>query len=131
MMGRPRGFWSERPRHGQEDARLLAVARLHALRALPYAALRARAARPAEVELVRALSGVTYRRRTAVKRFRRRGDEELRITIQVTTGGLLGRLNPLAEEVVLALPDGQMVGEYTLAAEGSDPRRYQWPTRDR
>jgi len=40
-----------------------------------------------------------------------------------------GRLNPLAEEMVLATPGGEMVGEYTLASEGNDARRYDWRNR--
>jgi hypothetical protein len=94
-MARLRGFWSERPRRGRDDARLLAAERLHALRHMPYAELRARAGRGAEVEDVAAPSGERFHRRTSVKR------------------------------LVLATPDGDMVGEYTMASEGNDPRRYR------
>jgi hypothetical protein len=51
----------------------------------------------------------------------------VRIHIRVDDGSLLGRLNPLAEEIVLATPDGEMVGEYTMAGEGNDPHRFRPP----
>ncbi len=130
MRGRA-GFWSQRRRGGQEDAGLLLAARLHELRHTPYAQLVERAARPTEVEEVQGTSGEAYERRTSVARHTRGGGEELRITVQVARGSLLGRLNPLAEEVVLATPDGEMFGEYTMASEGTTPRRYDWPGRDR
>jgi hypothetical protein len=121
-MSKPKGFWSDRDREGQDDARLLATEQLHALRQLPYAELRARADRDTQVEDVTALSGEPYQRRTSVKRLTRGGEEELRITVQVTTGSLLGRLDLLAEQIVVATPDGEMVGDYTMASEGNDPR---------
>jgi hypothetical protein len=126
-MSERRGFWSERLRAGEDDARLLAAERLHDLRQLPYSRLRERAERDAEIEQVAGMAGEAFRRRTTVKRFVHAGEEELRVTIQVTRASLLGRLNPLAEEVVTATPDGQMVGDYTLAGEGNDPRRYAVP----
>ncbi len=129
-MGERAGFWSQRRRGGQEDAGLLVAERLHALRHVPYDDLVRRAARPAEVEEVRGTSGERLRRRTTVARHTRGGQEELRVTVQVTRGSWLGRLNPLAEEAVLATPDGEMVGEYTMASEGTTPRRYDWPRRD-
>ena len=63
----------------------------------------------------------------SVKRISRGDAEELRVHVSVFGLGLLARLNPLAEQVLLATPDGEMVGEYTLASEGNDPRRYQMP----
>jgi hypothetical protein len=126
-MSERRGFWSERLRAGEDDARLLAAERLHDLRQLPYARLRDRADRDAEIEQVAGLSGDAFRRRTAVKHFVRGGEEELRVTIQVTRASPLGWLCPLAEEVVTATSDGEMVGDYTLAGEGNDPRRYAIP----
>jgi hypothetical protein len=47
----------------------------------------------------------------------------------VLRGGRLRRLNPLAEQLLIATPDGEMVGDYTLAREGHDARRYQPPRR--
>ncbi len=125
-MGERKGFWSDRPRKGQEDARLLAVARIHELRQLSFAELRRRAAGDAEVELLPGLSGGRYRRRTAIGRYTRGGEEELRITVQVMRPTWLGRLNPLAEHLIIATPDGEMTGEYTMASEGNDPRRYRF-----
>ena len=55
------------------------------------------------------------------------GDAEERVHVSVVGLGRLARLNPLAEQVLLATPDGEMVGEYTLASEGNDPRRYEMP----
>jgi hypothetical protein len=55
--------------------------------------------------------------------------EELRILVQVDDGARLGRLSPPAEDLILATPDGGMVGEYTLVGEGHDPRRYGLPRR--
>ena len=66
-----------------------------------------------------------------MKRFPRGGEEELRITVQVTTGSPLGRLDPLAERVVVSTPHGEMVGDYTMASEGNDPRRFEWRSRHR
>jgi hypothetical protein len=110
-----RGFWSERPRAGREDARLLAIERLHALRRCPYAALRERADRVAEVEEVTGPTGERLERRTSVKRLWRGGAEELAVCVQVRAPTLLGRLSPLAEELVIATPDGQMAHDDTTA----------------
>jgi hypothetical protein len=52
------------------------------------------------------------------------------VLVRVDTGTILGRLNPLAETLVLATPDGQMVGDYTMASEGNDPCRYRFPGED-
>jgi hypothetical protein len=104
-----RGFWSERPRAGREDARLLAVERLHALRQCSYAALGERADRVAAVEEVTGPSGERFERRTSVKRLWRGGAEELAVCVQVRAPTLLGRLSPLAEELVIATPEGGMV----------------------
>ena len=128
-MSERRGFWSPRSCRGRDDAQLLAAERVHALRQLPYETLRGSAERGAQVERVAGLSGQGYERRTTVKRFSRGGIDELRITVQVSSGSWLGRLNPLAEEAILMGPDGEMVGEYTMASEGNDPRRYRWPSR--
>ena len=98
---------------------------MHELRQLPYPELRARAGREPEVEQVEGMGGEPFRRRTAIERATRGGEEELRILVQVHRGRL-GRLNPLAEELIVATPDGEMTGDYTLASEGNDPRRYRW-----
>jgi hypothetical protein len=120
-----RGFWSRRPRKGREDAALLGAARVHDLRHTPYAELRDAARRPPDVEQVRGPSGEAFERRTSIRRFTRGGQEELRIAVRVTSGrSWRSRLDPLAEEVVLATPDGEMTGEHTLASAGSDPRRF-------
>ena len=124
-----RGFWSIRPRRGIEDAGLIAAGRLHELRQETYAALRARSSASWLVNDVAGPDGVPYKLRTRIKRFRWNGDEELRIVIRVDRGTLLSRLNPLADELIIATPDGEFVGEYTLASEGNDPRRYSFPTR--
>lgn len=126
-MAEHRGFWSERPRKGGDDAQLLIAERVHELRHAGYEELRRRAATDVEVEDVSGLDGTPYKRRTAVKRMSRDGAEELRVHASVVGRGRLARLNPLAEQVVLATPDGEMSGEYTLASEGNDPRRYQMP----
>jgi len=78
------------------------------------------------VEYVSGPDGERYERRTSVRRGTRGRAEELRILVQVQRGGRFGRLNPLAEELILATPDGEMTGEYTLAGEGNDPRRYRF-----
>ena len=130
-MSERKGFWSKRRRPGQEDARLLAAERVHALRQLSFDELRARAESGAEVEQLAGVSGGRFRRRTTVKRFTRDGREELRVVVAVDRGGLRGRLNPLAEELIVATPDGEMTGEYTMASEGNDPRRYDMPGRER
>jgi len=114
------GFWSKRYRKGADDAELLVAERLHELRQLPFAAL---ASRAHEVEEVSGTEGRRYQRVTSIKR---RG-EDLRILVQVRKPSRFGRLNPLAEEMVIATPEGEMVGEYTLASEGNDPRRFDWP----
>jgi hypothetical protein len=125
-MGERKGFWSERPRRGQQDARLLALERVHALRALSFGELRRRAGREAEIEAVSGLSGERFRRRTAIVPITRDGAEELRISVRVTTPSWFGRLNPLAEILLIATPDGEMTSEYTMASEGNDPRRYRF-----
>ena len=127
MMAEQRGFWSERPRKGGDDAQLLVAERVHELRHAGYEELRRRAGTDPEVEDVSGLDGKPYKRRTSVKRMSRDGGEELRVRVSVVGRGRLARLNPLAEQVVLATPDGEMFGEYTLASEGNDPRRYRMP----
>ncbi|MBV9335391.1 MAG: hypothetical protein JO262_00975 [Solirubrobacterales bacterium] len=126
-MAEERGFWSERPRKGGDDAHLLLTERLHDLRHAGYEELLRRADSDTEVEDVTGLDGKRYQRRTSVKRVSRGSAEELRVHVSVVRRGRLARLNPLAEQVLLATPDGEMVGEYTLASEGNDPRRYQMP----
>lgn len=126
-MDEPKGFWSDRPRTGQEDARLLAAERIHELRQLPYGELRRKAEDDAEVEELSGLSGERYRRHTSIKRLHRGGEEELHIKVRVDDGSLLGRLDPLADDLIIATPDGEMVGDYTMASEGNDPRRYRFP----
>lgn len=114
-----RGFRSERPRAGREDARLLAVERLAELRRCPYAALRERADAVAEVETVTGASGEGFERRTSVKRLWRGGAEELAVCVQVRAPTLLGRLSPLAEELAIATPDGGMSPESPSAPPGA------------
>jgi hypothetical protein len=126
-MAEQRGFWSERPRKGGDDAELLVAERVHQLRHLGYDELRRRSGAATEVEDVSGPDGKRYERRTSVKRISRGGGEELQVHVSVVGGGRLSRLNPLAEELLLATPDGEMVGEYTLASEGNDPRRYGMP----
>ncbi|MBV9195256.1 MAG: hypothetical protein JO168_14015 [Solirubrobacterales bacterium] len=126
-MAERRGFWSNRPRKGGDDAQLLVAERVHDVRHVGYDELRRRAAAGTEVEEVSGPDGKRYQRRTSVKRMSRGADEELRIHISVVGGGRLARLNPLVETVLLASPDGEIVGDYTLAGEANDPRRYQWP----
>ncbi len=75
------GFWSQRPRPGQDGAGPLVAERLLDLRQVPDGELVERAARPAQVE-----------------------------------------------EVVLATPDGAMVGDCTMASEGNAARRYGRPS---
>lgn len=67
------------------------------------------------------LSGERLVRRTTVRRFERGGQEELRVTVRVDDGSRLGRLDPLAEDAVIATPDGQVVGDSTLASVGKRP----------
>jgi hypothetical protein len=122
-----RGFELERSRTERDDARVLAAARVSELRRVSFDELCSHAdSDPQQVEQIAGASGWPYRRRTSIKRLSR-GGEELRILVQVDNGTRLGRLNPLAEEVILATPDGEMVGEYTIASEGDAPRRYGWP----
>jgi hypothetical protein len=121
-----RGFWTPGRRKGSDDAQILAAERVHELRQTPYAEMRERAGRDPEVEYVDGPDGGRYERRTSIQRGTRGGAEELRILVQVQRGGRFGRLNPLAEELVIATPDGEMTGEYTLASEGNDPRRYRF-----
>lgn len=121
-MGGVKGFWSDR-RKGREDAQVLAVERLHELRQRSYEQLEGEA----RTEEVTGLSGEPYRRRTSVQAGTRGGEEELRVTVAVMKPSWLGGLNPLAQLTVIATPDGEMVGDYTLASEGNDPRRYRFP----
>jgi hypothetical protein len=46
--------------------------------------------------------------------------------VQVDDGSLWGRLRPLVEDLVLATPDGEMVGEYALPQKADDPRRFHY-----
>ncbi len=125
MSRRPRGFWWDRPRRGQDDARLLTAERLHELRQLSYTQLRSRAGGGPAVDAVTGPSGESFRRRTSIERRGRGEAEELRIRIEVYDGSLLGRMNPLAEQLIIATQDGEMVGTYTMAGEGNDARRYR------
>jgi hypothetical protein len=124
-MGGLKGFWTDR-RRGLEDARLLATERIHELRQRPYDELKGEAGGTHDEELT-ALSGERYRRRTTIRLGTRGGSEELRIKVQVMRPSRYGALNPLAEIVILATADGAMVGDYTMASEGNDPRRYRFP----
>ena len=125
-VGRLRDYWSGRPRADCADARFLATEQLHALRHTSYRDLRARADGRTQVESIAGLSGEPLRRRTRITRVRRTGDEELRIVVRVDDGSLLGRLKPLVEDLVLATPDGEMVGEYALPPRADDPRRFHY-----
>ena len=125
-MGRLRDYWSEHPRAGCAEARFLATEQLHALRHTSYRELRARADGRTEVESVASFSGESFRRRTTIKCGRRTGGEGLRIVVQVDDGSLWGRLKPLVEDLVLATPDGEMVGEYDLPQKADDPRRFHY-----
>lgn len=58
-------------------------------------------------------------RRTSVRRLSRGGRHELRILVSVDDGTRPGRLNPLAEELLLASLHGEMVGEYTVATRAT------------
>src|SRR3954447_23619796 len=60
-MGRCKGFWSQRPGRGSEDAHLLAAERVHALRQLSYEELRAAAGTGAEIEEARGRDGGALR----------------------------------------------------------------------
>jgi len=79
-----------------------------------------------QVESIAGLSGEPFRRRTSIRCVRRTGDEELRIVVRVDDGSLWGRLKPLVEDLVLATPDGEMVGEYALPPRADDPRRFHY-----
>jgi hypothetical protein len=125
-VGRLRDYWSERPGADCAAARFLATEQLHALRHTSYRELRARADGHTEVESISGFSGESFRRRTTIKRARRTRDEELRIVVQVDDGSLWGRLRPLVEDLVLATPDGEMVGEYALPQKADDPRRFHY-----
>ena len=126
-VGRLRNYWlSERPRAGCAEARFLATEQLHALRHTSYGELRARADGDTQVERIAGFSGERFRRRTTIKCVRRTGDEELRIVVRVDDGSLWGRLKPLVEDLVLATPDGEMVGDYALPKKAEDPRRFHY-----
>lgn len=125
------GSWAENPRRGREDAKLLAAERIRELRQISYAELRDRADRGDQVEEVDGRSGARLRRTTSISARSRGGEDELAILVRVDEGSLLGRLSPLAEDLVLATPDGELVGEYTVASEGDDPRRLGAPRRRR
>ena len=115
-----RSFWNDSERPGRDDAELLLAEQVHALRYTPYEELRRRAGEGTRVEDVETLSGTTMARRTKVTA----RDGELQVLVQVDDGTPSGRLDPLAEELVVVGPEGDMVGEYTLAPEANDPRRY-------
>jgi hypothetical protein len=126
-VGRLRNYWlSERARAGGAEARFLATEQLHVLRHASYKELRARADEDTQVERVAGFSGERFRRRTTIKRVRRTGDEELRIVVRVDDGSLWGWLKPLVEDLVLATPDGEMVGDYALPKKADDPRRFRY-----
>lgn len=123
-----RGFWSERPRQGQDDADLIAAAHVHALRQVPYAELRRRAETgDSTVDEVTGLSGARFQRRTDVQRHDRRDGEQVRILVQVDDGTSAGRLQPLAEDLLIATPDGTTVGGYALVGAGDDSGRPELP----
>jgi hypothetical protein len=118
------GFWSAAQRPGRDDAQLLLAAHVHGLRQEPYEELRRRAGAGPVEEEVPTLSGTTLRRVTRIATHR----DGLRILVQVHDGTRAGRLDPLAEEQVLVGPGEDPTGEWTLASEGGDPRRYLFPT---
>lgn len=121
-----RGFGAERSRAERDDARRLAAERVRQLHRVSFEQLRSQAGSDPQVEEVAGVSGSHYRRRTSIKRLSR-GGEELRILVQVDNGTRLGRLNPSAEELLLATPNGELVSEYTIPSEGNDALRYGWP----
>lgn len=125
-MSERNGFWSARSRPGQDDAALLAVEHLHALRQLTHRALRERADGDWHDEEVAGLSGQRYRRRTRVLGT---PDDNMHIRILVDDGTRAGALRPLAEEIVHVMPDGHFLREHTLASSSSERRRYEFPTR--
>ena len=126
-MGKLREYWwSRRPRAGHEDARFLAAEQLHVLRHTPYRQLRARAGCHTEVESIAGLSGDHFRRRTSIARVPWTSYEQLRIVVRVDDGSLWGWLKPLAEELVLATPDGEMVSDHALPQSANDPRRFHY-----
>jgi hypothetical protein len=125
-MSERQGFWSARPRPGHDDAALLAIEHLHALRQLTRHELRERADGDWRDEEVAGLSGQRYRRRTRVLNA---PDEAMHIRILADDGTRAGALRPLAEEIVHVTPDGQFLREHTLASSSSERRRYEFPTR--
>jgi hypothetical protein len=127
-MSERKGFWSQRPRKGEDDAQLIVTEVLHDLRQAPYAKLRDGAGQDATTEELTGLSGEKYACRTSIVRRGSGAGEQLDILVQVYKPSILGRLNPLAERLVHATPDGEMVGEYTLASEHNDVRRFDWET---
>lgn len=97
-----------RPKPGVDDARILVQEKVHELRHTAYAVLRAEARRRPVWERVVGLGGEPMRRRTAIAQLGRGADEELAIAVQVYRDTPIGRLNPLAEDLVIATPDGEM-----------------------
>jgi hypothetical protein len=115
------GFWSDRRRKGQETPdSLRPSASTSYVSSRTLSSVRAPATR-AQLEELPGLSGGRFRRRTSIKRFARAEGEELYIKVQVDDGSRLGRLNPLAEHLIIATPDGEMVGDFTMASEGNEP----------
>ena len=89
--------------------------RVHALRHLPYAELRALAEAPPVVERVQGLAGEPLRRQTRVACWGAGPDEQILIVVRVERDTFFGRLRPLAEALLVATPDGRMKSHASLS----------------
>jgi hypothetical protein len=88
---------------------------VHALRQLPYSELRARAVAKPETEAVAGLAGEPLRRQTRVSMWGEGDDEQVLIVVRVDRDTFFGRLRALAEELLVATPDGRMVRHGSLS----------------
>ena len=70
------------------------------------------------------VSGRAYTLRTQISRHGASDGERVRVPIRVDDGGARERLDPLAEELVIATPDGEFLRAYTLANASEERRRY-------
>ena len=124
-MSEERGFGTERSPEGQYHARLLAE-HLHAPRQLPTTSCAGRAKGPPRSSRSSGCRALASARRTKITRHRSDGPdgERLRILISVDDDSRRQRLNPLAEELIIATPDGEFTRESTLPNQTDDPRRF-------
>jgi hypothetical protein len=99
----------------REDARIVVAEQVHALRQLPYGALRAKGFAAPEIERVSGLEGQPLRRETRVAVWGEGPDEQVLIVVRVCRDTRLGRLRALAEDLVVATPDGRMVRHASLS----------------